>query len=77
VRRWCSGRRYFASRDAGINRLQPHRPEFNRSGRATNGSGPQVSNARVSDRIGDIPLMRVSAIHHTIALVRGAIAKFW
>jgi 2,3-dihydroxy-p-cumate/2,3-dihydroxybenzoate 3,4-dioxygenase len=29
-----------------------------------------VCNARVSDRIGDIPLMRVSAIHHTIALVR-------
>jgi 2,3-dihydroxy-p-cumate/2,3-dihydroxybenzoate 3,4-dioxygenase len=30
----------------------------------------QVCNARVSDRIGDIPLMRVNAIHHTIALVR-------
>jgi catechol 2,3-dioxygenase-like lactoylglutathione lyase family enzyme len=30
----------------------------------------QVCNARASDRIGDIPLMRVNAIHHTIALVR-------
>ena len=30
----------------------------------------QVCNARVSDRIGDIPLMRVNAVHHTIALVR-------
>lgn len=30
----------------------------------------QVCNACVSDRIGDIPLMRVNAIHHTIALVR-------
>ena|SRR5215216_2598214 len=30
----------------------------------------EVCNARVSDRIGDIPPMRVNAIHHTIALVR-------
>jgi catechol 2,3-dioxygenase-like lactoylglutathione lyase family enzyme len=30
----------------------------------------EVCNARVSDRIGDIPRMRVNAIHHTIALVR-------
>ena len=31
----------------------------------------QVCNARVSDRIGDIALMRVNAIHHTIALAPG------
>ena len=69
VRPERSGRRYFASRDAGItgfshiglNSTDPARDER---------FWTQVCNARVSDRIGDIPLMRVSAIHHTIALVR-------
>ena len=69
VRPERSGRRYFASRDAGItgfshiglNSTNPLRDEK---------FWTQVCNARVSDRIGDIPLMRVSAIHHTIALVR-------
>ncbi len=64
-----SGRRYFAARDAGItgfshiglNSTDPARDEL---------FWTQVCNARVSDRIGDIPLMRVNAIHHTIALVR-------
>ena len=64
-----SGRRYFASRDAGIT-------GFSHIG--LNSTDPvcdekfwtQVCNARVGDRIGDIPLMRVNAIHHTIALVR-------
>ncbi len=69
VRPERSGRRYFASRDAGItgfshiglNSTDPVRDEQ---------FWTQVCNARVSDRIGDIPLMRVNAIHHTIALVR-------
>jgi len=69
VRPERSGRRYFASRDAGItcfshiglNSTDPARDER---------FWTQVCNARVSDRIGDIPLMRVNAIHHTIALVR-------
>jgi 2,3-dihydroxy-p-cumate/2,3-dihydroxybenzoate 3,4-dioxygenase len=69
VRPERNGRRYFASRDAGItgfshiglNSTDPSRDER---------FWTQVCNARVSDRIGDIPLMRVSAIHHTIALVR-------
>jgi 2,3-dihydroxy-p-cumate/2,3-dihydroxybenzoate 3,4-dioxygenase len=69
VRAERSGRRYFASRDAGItgfshiglNSADPTRDEQ---------FWTQVCNARVSDRIGDIPLMRVNAIHHTIALVR-------
>lgn len=69
VRPERSGRRYFASRDAGItgfshvglNSTDPVRDEK---------FWTQVCNARVSDRIGDIPLMRVNAIHHTIALVR-------
>ena len=69
VRPERSGRRYVASRDAGItgfshiglNSTDPLRDEK---------FWTQVCNARVSDRIGDIPLMRVNAIHHTIALVR-------
>ncbi len=69
VRPERSGRRYFATRDAGItgfshiglNSTDPARDEK---------FWTQVCNARVSDRIGDIPLMRVNAIHHTIALVR-------
>jgi 2,3-dihydroxy-p-cumate/2,3-dihydroxybenzoate 3,4-dioxygenase len=56
-----SGRRYIASRDAGIT-------GFSHSG--LNSTDPArderfwtlVCNARVSDRIGDIPLMRVNAI---------------
>lgn len=67
------GRRYFATRDAGItgfshiglNSTDPVRDER---------FWTQVCNARVSDRIGDIPLMRVNAIHHTIALVRAPTA---
>jgi 2,3-dihydroxy-p-cumate/2,3-dihydroxybenzoate 3,4-dioxygenase len=64
-----SGKRYFPTRDCGItgfnhvglNSTDPARDEI---------FWTQVCNARVSDRIGDIPLMRVNAIHHTIALVR-------
>jgi len=66
-----SGKRYFASRDAGItgfshvglNTTNPKRDEK---------FWTQVCNARVSDRIGDIALMRVNAIHHTIALAPAA-----
>jgi 2,3-dihydroxy-p-cumate/2,3-dihydroxybenzoate 3,4-dioxygenase len=31
-----------------------------------------VCNARVSDRIGDVSLMRINAIHHTLALAPAA-----
>ncbi|GLR67191.1 glyoxalase [Acidocella aquatica] len=66
-----SARRHFPSRDAGIT-------GFNHVG--LNSTDPvrdevfwtQVCNARVSDRIGDIPLMRINAIHHTLALVQAA-----
>ena len=69
VRPERSGKRYFPTRDCGItgfshvglNSTDPVRDEA---------FWTQVCNARVSDRIGDIPLMRVNAIHHTIALVR-------
>jgi 2,3-dihydroxy-p-cumate/2,3-dihydroxybenzoate 3,4-dioxygenase len=70
VRPERSGKRYFASRDAGIT-------GFSHVGLSTTNPTrdeqfwTQVCNARVSDRIGDIALMRVNAIHHTIALAPG------
>lgn len=62
-----SGRRYRPTRDVGIT-------GFNHIG--LNTTDPvrdekfwtQVCNARVSDRIGDIALLRINAIHHTFAL---------
>ncbi|WP_454644832.1 VOC family protein [Bradyrhizobium liaoningense] len=67
VRPASSGRRYFPTRDIGItgfshvglNTTDPVRDEK---------FWTQVCNARVSDRIGDIALMRINAIHHTLAL---------
>ncbi len=67
VRPERSGKRYYGARDAGIT-------GFNHVG--LNSTDPvrdekfwtTVCNARVSDRIGDIALMRVNAIHHTLAL---------
>jgi 2,3-dihydroxy-p-cumate/2,3-dihydroxybenzoate 3,4-dioxygenase len=64
------GRRYFPTRDAGIT-------GFSHVGLSTTDPvrdekfWTQVCNARVSDRIGDIALMRVNAIHHTVALAPG------
>jgi 2,3-dihydroxy-p-cumate/2,3-dihydroxybenzoate 3,4-dioxygenase len=62
-----SGKRYYGARDAGItgfshiglNTTDPIRDEK---------FWTTVCNARVSDRIGDIALMRINAIHHTMAL---------
>src|SRR6059058_1866452 len=69
VRPERSGKRYFASRDAGITGFS-HVGLFTTDPARDELFWTQVCNARVSDRIGDIPLMRVNAIHHTIALVR-------
>ena len=71
IRPQLSAKRHFPSRDAGIT-------GFNHVG--MNSTDPvrdeafwtQVCNARVSDRIGDIPLMRINAIHHTLALVQSS-----
>jgi 2,3-dihydroxy-p-cumate/2,3-dihydroxybenzoate 3,4-dioxygenase len=62
-----ANRRYFPSRDAGIT-------EFSHIGlRTTDAKRDQafwtsVFNARVSDWIGDAPLLRISPVHHTLAL---------
>jgi 2,3-dihydroxy-p-cumate/2,3-dihydroxybenzoate 3,4-dioxygenase len=68
VRPEVSGRRYFPSRDAGItgfnhvglNSIDPARDER---------FWTQVCSARVSDRVAHIPLLRMTAMHHEIALV--------
>ncbi len=60
-------RRYFATRDAGIT-------EFSHIGlRTTNAQRDEafwtrIFNARVSDWIGDAPLLRINEVHHTLAL---------
>jgi 2,3-dihydroxy-p-cumate/2,3-dihydroxybenzoate 3,4-dioxygenase len=62
-----SGRRYHGTRDAGIT-------GFSHVGLCTTDPGrdeafwTQVCNARVSDRIGDAALLRIDAVHHSIAL---------
>jgi 2,3-dihydroxy-p-cumate/2,3-dihydroxybenzoate 3,4-dioxygenase len=62
-----SGRRHFPSRDAGIT-------GFSHVGLCTTDAArderfwTQVLGARVSDRIGDAPLLRIDEVHHKIAL---------
>jgi 2,3-dihydroxy-p-cumate/2,3-dihydroxybenzoate 3,4-dioxygenase len=62
-----SGARYHASRDAGIT-------GFSHVGLCTTDAArdeafwTQVCNARVSDRVGDAPLLRINEVHHSIAL---------
>jgi 2,3-dihydroxy-p-cumate/2,3-dihydroxybenzoate 3,4-dioxygenase len=62
-----SGRRYFPSRDAGIT-------SFSHIGLRTTDPArdeafwTEVCNARVSDRIGAAPLLRIDPVHHKIAL---------
>lgn len=62
-----SGRRYFPSRDAGVT-------GFSHVGLCTTDAHrderfwTQVLGARVSDRIGDAPLLRIDEVHHKVAL---------
>jgi 2,3-dihydroxy-p-cumate/2,3-dihydroxybenzoate 3,4-dioxygenase len=62
-----SGQRYHGVRDAGIT-------GFSHIGLCTTDAPrdeafwTEVCNARVSDRIGDAPLLRIDEVHHTIAL---------
>ena len=65
------GRRYFPSRDAGIT-------GFSHIGLRTTDAPrdeafwTQVCSARVSDRIGTAPLLRIDEVHHKIALFPSA-----
>jgi 2,3-dihydroxy-p-cumate/2,3-dihydroxybenzoate 3,4-dioxygenase len=62
-----SGVRYHGERDAGIT-------GFSHVGLCTTDAArdeafwTQVCNARVSDRVGDAPLLRINEVHHSIAL---------
>ena len=62
-----SGERYHGVRDAGIT-------GFSHVGLCTTDAvrdeafWTQVCNARVSDRVGDAPLLRINEVHHSIAL---------
>jgi 2,3-dihydroxy-p-cumate/2,3-dihydroxybenzoate 3,4-dioxygenase len=62
-----SGARYHGARDAGIT-------GFSHVGLCTTDAArdeafwTQVCNARVSDRVGDAPLLRINEVHHSIAL---------
>lgn len=66
-----SGRRYFPSRDAGIT-------GFSHVGLCTTNAArdekfwTEVLGARVSDRIGDAPLLRIDEVHHKVALFPAA-----
>jgi 2,3-dihydroxy-p-cumate/2,3-dihydroxybenzoate 3,4-dioxygenase len=70
VRPERSGKRYVATRDAGITGFS-HVGLYTTDPARDERFWTQVCNARVSDRIGDIALMRVNAIHHTVALAPG------
>jgi 2,3-dihydroxy-p-cumate/2,3-dihydroxybenzoate 3,4-dioxygenase len=71
VRPHHSGRRFFPSRDCGV-------WSFSHIGlRTTDAQRDErfwttVMNARVSDRIGAAPLLRIHEVHHTIALFPSA-----
>ena len=63
-----SGKRFSATRDVRITGFN-HIGLFTTDPVRDEKFWTTVCNARASDRIGDIPLLRVNAIHHTLALV--------
>lgn len=67
VRPTVSGRRYHGTRDAGITGFS-HVGLYTTDPARDEAFWTEVCNARVSDRIGDAPLMRLGTIHHSIAL---------
>jgi len=67
VRPAHSGRRYFPSRDAGITGFS-HIGLHSISPRQDEIFWTTVCNARVSDWIGEAPLLRIDPVHHRIAL---------
>jgi 2,3-dihydroxy-p-cumate/2,3-dihydroxybenzoate 3,4-dioxygenase len=67
VRPAHSGRRFFPSRDAGITGFS-HIGLHSISPRSDEVFWTQSCNARVSDWIGEAPLLRIDPVHHRIAL---------
>jgi 2,3-dihydroxy-p-cumate/2,3-dihydroxybenzoate 3,4-dioxygenase len=62
-----SGKRYCGSRDAGITGFS-HVGLCSSDVTRDEQFWTHVCNARVSDRIGDAPLLRIDEVHHSIAL---------
>jgi 2,3-dihydroxy-p-cumate/2,3-dihydroxybenzoate 3,4-dioxygenase len=62
-----SGTRYHGTRDAGITGFS-HVGLCTTDAERDEAFWTQVCNARVSDRIGDAPLLRINEVHHSIAL---------
>ena len=62
-----SGRRYFPSRDAGITSFS-HIGLHSIAPRKDEAFWTTVCNARVSDWIGEAPLLRIDPVHHRVAL---------
>ena len=66
-----SGQRYHGTRDAGITGFS-HIGLCSTDTVRDEAFWTEVCNARVSDRIGDAPLLRIDEVHHTIALFPSA-----
>lgn len=62
-----SGRRYFPSRDAGITGFS-HVGLCSTDAARDERFWTEVLGAKVSDRIGDAPLLRIDEVHHKVAL---------
>lgn len=62
-----SGKRYHGQRDAGITGFS-HIGLCSTDVARDETFWTKVTNAKVSDRIGDAPLLRIDEVHHTIAL---------
>jgi 2,3-dihydroxy-p-cumate/2,3-dihydroxybenzoate 3,4-dioxygenase len=62
-----SGRRYFPSRDAGITGFS-HIGLHSIAPRKDEAFWTKACNARVSDWIGEAPLLRIDPVHHRVAL---------
>lgn len=71
VRPAHSGVAYHGTRDAGITGFS-HVGLFSTDPVRDEKFWTQICNARVSDRIGDCPLLRIGEVHHAIAIVRGS-----
>jgi 2,3-dihydroxy-p-cumate/2,3-dihydroxybenzoate 3,4-dioxygenase len=67
ARPWHSGRRYAASRNAGITGFS-HVGLYSKVPQRDEKFWTETCNARVSDWIGPAPLLRIDPVHHRIAL---------
>ena len=65
-----SAQRYHGTRDAGVTGFS-HVGLFSTNATRDEIFWTTVFNARVSDRLGDAPLLRVNPVHHTIAILPG------